>query len=247
MPASMLPELYHAHHTQEAEDIPFWLAWAGKQGGPILELGCGSGRVLLPIAQAGYRVFGLDHDSQMLSFLLSRTPENLRPAVTLIRADFRHYCLTTRFPLITMPCNTYSTIDPRDRRQVLNRARLHLSSRGAFIASMPNPSILAQLPSDGGSEYETSFLHPKSGNAVQVSSRWQRNEGSLTFDWYYDHLLPDGRVERTTISVEHFIQNVDDILGEFSKAGFEQIKIFGDYEQSDFERDKPYLILVAIP
>ena len=64
--AKMLPLLYHAHHNRYKEDLPFWLELAARHGDPVLELGCGSGRVLLALAQDGYQVYGLDNDPGML-------------------------------------------------------------------------------------------------------------------------------------------------------------------------------------
>ena len=58
----MLARLYHAHHSRNLEDLPFWQELARQQGSPILELGCGSGRVLLPLARAGYNVVGLERE-----------------------------------------------------------------------------------------------------------------------------------------------------------------------------------------
>jgi ubiquinone/menaquinone biosynthesis C-methylase UbiE len=48
----MFPQLYHIHHNAHTEDLPFWLKLAQQQGGPVLELGCGTGRVLIPLIQA---------------------------------------------------------------------------------------------------------------------------------------------------------------------------------------------------
>ena len=62
----MFPELIHAHHNRHLEDLPFWLDLAGETGDPLLELGCGTGRLLVPLGQAGHRVIGVDHDPAML-------------------------------------------------------------------------------------------------------------------------------------------------------------------------------------
>ncbi len=60
---NLFPLFYHAQHQNYLEDLPFWLGLAATQGSPILELGCGSGRVLLPLALAGHRVLGIDNDA----------------------------------------------------------------------------------------------------------------------------------------------------------------------------------------
>ncbi len=247
MSGKFMPLLYQAHHQQDVEDIHFWQIMAKEYGGPILELGCGTGRVLIPLAQTGYRVFGLDLDSQMLGFLQSRIPNELNQRVSLIRADFRHSCLSNRFPLIMMPCNTYSTIKISDRLLVLNRARVHLSVGGVFIVSMPNPSTLQSLPMKGETDVETWFPHPQTGDNVQVSSAWMRSGKEVSFSWHYDHLLSDGRVNRYSLSTKHEIQDVAAILDEFGKAGFKGVTMYGDYDQSEYCEESPYLILVGNP
>ena len=71
---TLFPSFYHAHHNAFRSDIPFWLDLARRQGSPILELGCGTGRVLIPLAEAGYTVYGLDIDPEMLEFCLQQVP-----------------------------------------------------------------------------------------------------------------------------------------------------------------------------
>jgi SAM-dependent methyltransferase len=245
MAANNLALLYHTHHSLEADDLPFWLTWAQQQGGPILELGCGSGRILLPLAEAGYPVFGIDNDRRMLSFFQSRFTEGVCENVTLIRADIRYYCLSARFPLVIFPCNTFSTIEIQQRRLVLNRVRLHLSIDGVFVVSMPNPYLLAGLLPEGENQIETTFPHPPSGDPVQVSSQWQCGLDEVTFIWHYDRLHPDGQVERETLSVRHYLQDLDDFLADFSDAGFKDVSVLGDYDHSEFNPQAPHLIVIA--
>ncbi|MBL7164656.1 MAG: class I SAM-dependent methyltransferase [Anaerolineales bacterium] len=244
---SSVPMLYHTHHSLDAnaDDLSFWLAWAHQQGGPILELGCGTGRVLLPLAETGYTIFGLDCDRGMLDFLRERVPVSLCDRVVLMRGDLRSYRLAGRFPLILMPCNTYSTLTLTGRRIALNRARLHLTPEGVFIISMPNPNLLAELSEDGEFETESSFSHPKTGNPVQVSSQWEYVGEGMQFHWHYDHLLPNGRVERETITAFHHSQAPDEILDDFEEAGLEVLHIYGDFDRSLYEPESPNLIIVA--
>ena len=245
MPETLLPMLYHTHHSQEADDLSFWLAWAHQQGGPVLELGCGSGRILLPMVEAGYVVVGLDFDAQMLSFLQSQLSKTMRERVTLLQADVRHYALETRFPLIIFPCNTYSTLDVPDQQLVMGRVREHLSENGIFIVSMPNPFLLANLPPTGENEIEASFAHPQTGDSVQVSSQWQRSDNRLLFEWHYDQLFADGKVERHTLSSGHYLRDVDDILKDFIQSELDVVSLFGDYDQSQFYDHAPHLIITA--
>lgn len=242
---SSLPLLYHTHHTLMSDDLPFWLAWAHQQGAPILELGCGTGRILVPLAEAGYSVFGIDNAADRLDFLRKRLAPELRSKVVLIGADFRHICLTSRFPLIIMPCNTFSTLDAQAQVQALARLRLHLAHDGVFVVSMPNPMLLKDLPPEGAEEIETAFDHPQSGHLVQVVSQWERKLEKVTFYWHYDHILPDDKIDRQTLSAQHYIQEVSQIVQHFKETGFTIVEMYGDYDCEPFDPDAPYLILVA--
>src|SRR4030042_1817899 len=106
----ILPLLYHTHHLLNPEDIPFWLDLAAHNPNSLLELGCGTGRVLFPLVQAGHDAWGLDYDFEMLSFLRSNLPAELLPRLRVLQADFTHFRLAMRFGLILMPCNTFSTL-----------------------------------------------------------------------------------------------------------------------------------------
>src|SRR5512139_2330905 len=119
----MFPQLYHAHHNRYLEDIPFWLELAAQHGDPVLELGCGTGRVLLPLVRAGHRVVGLDNDLSMLHFLRSHLDTTLQPAPEVFVADLAAFRLAVRFPLIILPCNTFSTLSAEIRRVALQCVR----------------------------------------------------------------------------------------------------------------------------
>ncbi|MEA3351919.1 MAG: class I SAM-dependent methyltransferase [Chloroflexota bacterium] len=240
-----LPLLYHTHHNRETNDHPFWLDWAEQQGSPILELGCGTGRVLLPLAQAGHAIVGVDHDSSMLAFLQKQAENQQVQGLDLILADMSNYHLTQQFALILMPCNTYSTLRPRDQKSAAHNARVHLKTNGIFIVSMPNPALLATLPAEGKPEIETTFAHPLSGYPVQVMGQWKRADEAIRFFWHYDHLLPDGRVNRRTLSARHYLQRYNDILASFTKAGLVVTATYGNYDQSVYKKESPYLIIAA--
>lgn len=237
------PLLYHAHHMQHMEDFPFWLNLANRYGDPILELGCGSGRLLLPLAEAGYQVYGLDHHSGMLSLLKDRLGENLRQHTHLCLADLTAFHFGIRFPLILLPCNTFSTLNSTQRKANLARVKEHLQPSGRYAFSLPNPTALESISPEGDPETEDFFLHPIDGEPVQVSSSWSRSKTHFTVYWYYDHLLSDGTIERSTVEVGHELINTQTYLAEIGAAGLEIVEIYGDYDGTAYHDDAPYLIL----
>jgi SAM-dependent methyltransferase len=243
----MFPALYHSHHIRNPEDQNFWLDLAKRYGARILELGCGTGRVLLPLTEAGYPTYGLDRDAQMLSFLKEITPVGLRSQVNTFQGDLCAYHLAAQFSLILLPCNTYSTLSPSQRAQALQRVRQHLQPSGIFAASMPNPVLLESLPLQSDPEIEEVFPHPQDGEPVQVSSAWKRTRQQAAFTWYYDHLLPDGKVHRTTQQVIHYITPIETIKSELNAAGLEITDLYGNFDKSPYTIQASYLILLARP
>jgi SAM-dependent methyltransferase len=239
------PLLYHAHHSLHSEDLPFWLDLAARYGAPILELGCGTGRVLNPLAGAGYGVYGLDMDAGMLAVVRRTIRTDRIPGVHLIRGDFAAIPLQVGFNLILMPCNTFSTLSADFRILALKQVKACLAPGGMFAASLPNPALMRYLPRRGEAQVEDLFLHPADGEPVQVSSRWERIADRVVITWDYDHLLPDGRVERQSTQVHHYLASSEELISEFDTAGLEVATSFGDYDRSEYTHRSPYLILIA--
>jgi SAM-dependent methyltransferase len=243
------PLLYHAHYSRHLEDLPFWLDLADQIGDPILELGCGSGRVLIPLIRAGHRTFGLDNDFAMLTLLkdnlLVECNAERANSSPVFQADLCSFHLSVLFPLILVPCNTWSTLDPAARQRSLKQIRAHLSPGGLFVASVPNPALLLDLPASSDAEYEESFEHPLSGNPVQVSSAWNRDQAHFNVSWYYDHLLPDGTVDRVRVDAAHHLSTAENYLDELRAAGLQVSTTWGDFDRSAFGPDSEHLILAA--
>ncbi len=241
----MFPALYHRHHSEYTEDLPFWLELAAHSSGPILELGCGTGRVLLPLARAGHTVYGLDSDIEMLRFAAHQITQETRPLIHLFQADMSRFRTAVQFGLIILPCNTLSALTRPVLSKTLACARQHLTSGGVFAASFPNPRLLAQMPKQGAEEVEEVFLHPEDDEPVQVSSAWEHDEEYFQVHWYYDHLLPDGRVERLEAGVKHHILPLNAYLEVFQAAGFTRLQTYGTFTYLRYRKNSPHLIIVA--
>jgi SAM-dependent methyltransferase len=241
----MLPQLYHAHHSSYTEDLPFWLELAAKEGDPVLELGCGTGRVLIPMAQAGYHTVGLDHDLSMLKFLQASIALQELHTLLLVAADICRFNLSAKFPLITLPCNTFSTLNTEQQVACLRCVGRHLSEGGVFAVCLPNPELISRLPTQAAAELEDEFIHPDTGNPVQVSSSWRRTKHTLHLTWIYDQLLPDGTVDRKVVNNHQQLNTVNIYLSELENEGLMVRGLYGDFDRSPYTDDSPQLIIQA--
>jgi SAM-dependent methyltransferase len=239
------PLFYHLHHLRHSEDIPFWISLAREFGGPVLELGCGTGRVLAPLAEAGFDVYGFDHDAEMLSFLLVNLPHYLKSRVYIFLAELSAFHLGIQFPLIIMPCNTLSTLSRQTRQACLALVFQHLTPRGVFAASLPNPLAFRELPVYGDSEVEDMLVDPITGNSIQVSSEWEKEADRFVVQWHYDQTITGGKKERLTVAVRHNLALREDYLAELGSAGFSEVASFGSFSRTQYRSASPELILLA--
>jgi ubiquinone/menaquinone biosynthesis C-methylase UbiE len=136
--------LYDLHPgLDDFHDLEFYLHWAQKAGGPILELACGTGRLTIPIAEAGYTIHGLDLSSAMLD-IFARKIKNLTPEVaeriTLHEGDIAFFDLDRRFGLIFCPFRSFQSLTTKEEQQsCLSAVKRHLRPGGLFIVDVFKP------------------------------------------------------------------------------------------------------------
>jgi len=170
------PAYYHKAYADREEDIAYYVALAKKHGGPVLEYGCGSGRIALPMARAGVEVQGVDLSQAMLGELESKSkaePPEVRKRVRVRHGDMREVALKKRFPLIICAFNTILHLYDRDDvERFFSRVRSHLTPDGTFVfdANVPTPFDLARDPSKAFKM--PAFRHPTLGRRVRYAERF---------------------------------------------------------------------------
>ncbi len=138
-----------------------WLrGLAQMTGGPVLELGVGTGRVAIPLAKDGREVVGIDRSAAMLARAAAHA-KAARAKLTLVEADMRSFSLERTFALVTIPFNTFLMLTPDERWACLARCREHLAPSGrlAIDVFQPNPEVIAGL--DGAVREESRFRIPE--------------------------------------------------------------------------------------
>jgi SAM-dependent methyltransferase len=149
------PLYYSKAYKSRTGDIAFYRELAARSGGPVLEYGCGNGRITVPMAEQGVKVVGLDHAAEMLTSFrarLRKLPPQLAASIELVRGDMRKVRLQKRFKLVLCTFNTFLHLyDRADVERFLACVRAHLRRDGRFVfdVSMPSASELARDPTRG--------------------------------------------------------------------------------------------------
>ena len=169
------PALYDLEYASQHEDVMFYLGVASDLGGPILELGCGNGRIALPLARAGHEITGLDLCEPMLAAFRSRLaqePAAVRDRVTIRRQDFLHLDGDRTYPLVLLPFNAlHHCATHRDLLSLFEGVHRNLAPGGRFLIDcyLPDPALYRRDPN---ARYEERiFNHPTTGERL-VS--WER-------------------------------------------------------------------------
>jgi SAM-dependent methyltransferase len=144
---ALVAEFYdHVVPYRDRADVAFFIEESTRSGGPVLELGCGTGRVLIPTARAGVEIVGLDGSPAMLARcrqrLAAESADVQNRVLALVEGDMRRFQLGRRFPLVTIPFRPFLhllTVD--DQLSCLKSVREHLEIDGRLILDIFNPSF----------------------------------------------------------------------------------------------------------
>ena len=144
-------EYYDQAYRKRRDDVRFYAQLAAQHGGPVLELGCGTGRVTKGIVERDVAVVGVDAVDAMLERARARLakPKRLAKRVEWVEGDLRSIRLERRFPLVIAPFNVLNHLYFRaDFERAMATVHAHLAEGGrfAFDVRMPHASELARDP-----------------------------------------------------------------------------------------------------
>lgn len=230
--------------VQGGADIEWFGGLARRTGGPILELGCGTGRVAVPIAQDGHHVVGLDRSAAMLE-RADRRARRADVEVRWVEGDMRAFSFNEAFALVFVALNSFLMLGPDDRWACLARVREHLAPRGrvAIDVFQPDPEVVVGL--DGGVIDEWERVDPETGRAVHKFSSSRANVDGVTQRIWYDDIGDDGTVRRIggTTTLHYLYRREAELL--FSEAGFKIETLHGDYDGNPADATSRKLLIVA--
>jgi SAM-dependent methyltransferase len=244
--AARLAALYDLDHAplEGGPDVEWFAGLARRTGGPVLELGCGTGRIAVPIAQDGHHVVGLDRSAAMLE-RAERRARRADVEVRWVEGDMRAFSFNEAFALIFVAFNSFLMLEPDDRWACLARVREHLAPRGrvAIDVFQPDPEIVVGL--DGGVIDEWERVDPESNRTVRKFSSSRANVDGVTQRVWYDETADEGTIHRLggTTTLHYVYRREADLL--FSEAGFNIETLHGDYDGNPASAQSGKLLIVA--
>jgi SAM-dependent methyltransferase len=242
--AARLAELYDLGGDGGSGDVDFYRALARRAAGRILELGCGTGRIAIPLARDGYRVTGIDVSSAQLD-LARRKAADAGVELEFVLADMRDFALPEPFELIIVPSSSFLILPPPERPAALARAREHLTPDGTFVLDVfqPDPGVIAA--SQGALVHEWTRVDPSTGNTVVRSSSSTADVDGVTFSYIYDDIDPHGAVRRYIRTARlHFLYRRElELL--LASCGFGIEALYGSFDLEPLTPSSPRLIALA--
>jgi len=237
--------IYDAQYAGLEDDIQFYVEEAQRAGDPVLELACGTGRILIPTARAGLRIVGLDLSRAMLAQAerkLTNEDEAVRQRVTLLHGDMRDFRLDDRFRLITVPFRAFLhllTVD--DQVAALACIGEHLAYGGRLILNVFDPrlDILVGSAAPAGSPLcrDAEFIHPETGRRTVAwyTRSYDLDRQIVDVDYTYEELDDDGvTVTRTHVPLVLrwvYRYEMEHLL---ARCGYEIEALYGDFGRGPF-------------
>jgi SAM-dependent methyltransferase len=238
--------------AKRTQDVAFYVKAVKEYGDPALELGCGTGRITMAIADAGYRIVGLDISEKMLERAGEKRAALRREAqerVHLVQGDMTHFDLGEKFRLIVIPFRPFQhLLETEQQIGCLNCAKKHLATNGRLILDF--------FQTDAERMHDAKFLNESplveydlpGGGHVAMSERvaafhrgQQRNDVEMIFRVRH----ADGKEERLVMAwtLRYFFRyEVEHLL---ARCGFRMEAVYGNFDSSPLGDGSPEMIFVA--
>lgn len=218
-------------------------------GGAVVELGCGTGRVLLPLAQSNHRVTGVDVSPALLAVARRKVEAaGVERFVALVERDMRDTGLPgASFAFAVCTSNTlmhFST--PEEQAAVLAEAYRLLAPEGIFLIDLFNPDLQRLFEVAGVMEYADRWSTPEGGEVIKWSVRHVDPAAQVQETLFiYEEIAPDGSTRKThcPFTLRYLWRNEAELM--LRAAGFHVEEVWGDFDASEYESGSEHLILLA--
>lgn len=237
---------YYSIEDNMCDDIPMYLSFAEKYGAPVLDLGCGAGRVSIALARKGFDVWCLDISKELLDIARKKVKNSFASKTHFVRADMRDFNLSIKFNLAIIANNTFlHLLSEYDQRSALTNIIHHLSEKGILVIDIFNPDqkMLGQdayfFKNNQPIKHENSLIIVSSygktifdKQMIRVRKRYIEYKNGIkvneiTWSFYLRYMYKD---------------ELEDLL---KAIGFKVIKTLGDYLGASWNANSKRIIIIA--
>jgi len=246
-----IAHLYDQIHSGFTEDVDFLIDQKNDLVEPILELGCGSGRILLALAQAGIRITGIDNSLAMLTraqVKLQKQPKEINELVTILEGDISTFTITNKFGTAICSHNTLYHLQESERIACFRSIHQHLKPGGTIFIDQENPFKVADPVDDGLLLLERRIIDPEGGNILLqfASSRVDQKAEKCYLTWIYDESpIAGGPINRIVVDSTFYIVSRHQLELELEGSGFALKAVYGNYQKKPYTEDSQRLLVLA--
>jgi SAM-dependent methyltransferase len=237
-PYAPIADLYDFTYDDFTDDVDFYENLAESVGGPLLELGAGSGRVALKLAREGYEVVGLDNSESMLA----RGRRNLAAAgkldgsLELVAGDMTAFDLGRRFGMVYIAANTFQHLLTTEAQLACLRCVAgHLLPGGVFAMGVRSPASVSWDAS--AAEWAPLLLNwtrtdPETGDRIMklVADQPDPEHMVRRLTYVFDRISRDGAVRRSIFETELRHSTQAELTLLLQQVGLRVTHVYGDYD-----------------
>ena len=238
---------------EDRQDIDFFLDYSRQVKGRTLELGCGTGRILIPTALAGREITGLDISSYMLEKCrekLDKQPEKVQERVRLVQGDMTEFSTGEVYDLVTIPFRSFHhLITDEEQKNCLNCVNKHLIPDGLLILDLYNIAGVSMYHPKYTQEQELLPIRKtedgRSRRCTIRTSGFHRDRQYNDTEIIYYITGLNGELERL---VQKFLLRYfyrDEVENLLQQCGFRVLSLFGNYDRSEYSPDSHEMICIA--
>jgi len=254
---------YDGDYRDYRDDIPLVLKTARAAGSFALELGCGTGRVLLPLVEDGCRVIGIDRSAALLAVARRKlakhgyAPETAAPETTaddsrtvrLVQADMTGFELAEReIDFAFVVSNTLMHVTTQTGQlKSLQCAQRHLRAGGLLLIDLFNPDV-AYLEAIAGIQELADWWEDGESGATVLKWSTRTVDAARQLQetvFVYEEVFPDGRNAQTRLSFPLRFWWPEEGAMLLERAGFAVDELYGDFDGSPYRPDSERLIFIA--